>query len=163
MLGFDGENPALRLKSLVAEGDHGVDAHGAAGGDGARCENNDQSEGRGGSVNHGISGTHRDERGRKQPAESNRDERAGNKSGQPEKQTVHHNHAHYIRGTRAQCNADADFVGAANDGLSHHGVQADRSKQNRRGGENTQEIRGNFLREQRLLHVFLERNGVYGR
>ena len=117
-------------RSLAPQGDHGIDARRAAGGDQQaasathREDHRNADEGR------------PDRRARRRrracpPAAASRRRRRGVRSRAPasvRRIAASDDHAHHVARTRAERHADADLVRALRDGVGHHAVDPERRR-----------------------------------
>ena len=144
-------------ESFAAEGLHGVDGGGAAGGDESCGEAYGEDTGEGGAEGGGVSGgevvEHRGhevggEEGEREPeGDADRDDAEG----------FAQDHDQDLLLARAHGHADADFSGAAADAVREHAVEADRDQQ---CGQQSKEERE--AREEALIGVRIFEDGSLG-
>jgi hypothetical protein len=124
----------------VSQSDHGIDAHGAAGGDVTGQEGDGDEHSSDNDKSDWIVGSHTENHGADEARDA--DQRGCD--------SLVNDHAENVRRLRAESHANADFVRLAGDRIDHGSVKADHGEQEREQAENRGEAGEEILLRQRF-------------
>src|ERR1700683_4025081 len=111
--------------SFVPQRDHGIDANGAARGNvaGNDCDEDEQNCRRGKRC--GIAGADREEKAGHQPGKRERSDHSDDNPGECDSSSLVEDYAKNVGALRSERHAHADFVSALRDGIRNHAVASD--------------------------------------
>src|SRR5687768_1229353 len=153
---------SVSISSSVSEGDHGVGARGANGGDVTGQQRNDDQRERHADEGHQVKGADVKQKGAKSAAAHYAQEQAYAGAHEDELRRAANDEAQDIGALRAQGHADADLMGALHDQERHHAVDPDRSEHERDRGKDADQDDGEFAGRDRIGRDLLERPDICG-
>jgi hypothetical protein len=131
----------LCTELLIAEGNHGIDAHGATRGDVAGEQGDNEKHSGNGGESERIAGADAVEEARHQPRQSKGRKQTDYDAYEREAGSMREDQTHDVTPLRAKRDANADLVGLLRDGVGEDAINSNRRQKKRSDGENPQERR----------------------